>query len=258
MDRMHLGQYADEFSNDTWRIFRIISEFADGYEEMSKLGPAISIFGSARTPQKDPDYTKTRQFSSMIAKRGFSVITGGGGGIMEAANRGAKDAGGVSAGLNIDLPHEQSANRYADLQLHFRYFFVRLVMFMKYSSAFVCFPGGFGTLHEFFNAMTLIQTGKSPTFPVILFGKKYWQGMEDWIKKVMLPRGKEHKIDKQDLNLFYITDNIHEAVDIIVEAHAISQVNKENALISPPCRKITGEGTYSGTPSMSIVSRREK
>jgi len=258
MDRQQLGQFADEFSNDTWRIFRIISEFADGYEEMSRLGPAISVFGSARVHQSDPDYKKARQFASMIAKRGFSIITGGGAGIMEAANRGATDAGGVSAGLNIDLPHEQKANQYADLQLHFRYFFVRLVMFMKYSNAFVCFPGGFGTLHEFFNAMTLIQTGKSPTFPVVLFGKKYWQGLEDWIKKVMLQRGKPHKIEKQDLDLFYITDDLHEAVDIIVEAHAISQVNKENAMISPQCRKITGEGTYTGTPSMSIVSRREK
>ena len=252
------GQFADEFSNDTWRIFRIMSEFAEGYEDMSKLGPAISIFGSARTPQTDPDYKKAREFSAMLAKRGFSIITGGGGGIMEAANRGAKDVGGMSVGLNIDLPHEQKANPYSDLQLHFRYFFVRLVMFMKYSNAFVCFPGGYGTLHEFFNAMTLIQTGKSPSFPVILFGKKYWQGLEDWIKKVMLQPSKSHKIEKKDLDLFYITDDVREAVDIIVEAHSISQVNKENALMAPPCRKITGEGTYTGTPSMSIVSRREK
>ena len=157
------------FTNeDTWRVFRIMSEFVEGFETMSRIGPAVSIFGSARARKTAPDYVEARKLARTLAEQGFAIVTGGGPGIMEAANRGAADAGGTSVGLNITLPHEQKANPYANVQIDFHYFFARLVMFVKYSCAFVCLPGGFGTLHEFFNSMTLIQTGKAEMFPVVL------------------------------------------------------------------------------------------
>ncbi len=237
-----------EFTNDdTWRMFRIMSEFVEGFETMSKIGPAVSIFGSARTPKSDPYYKMARKLAAMLAKEDFAIITGGGPGIMEAANRGANDVGGVSVGLNITLPHEQKANAYTTYSLDFRYFFARLVMFVKYASSFVCFPGGFGTLHEFFNSMTLIQTGKAIEFPVILFGKEFWRGMDGWIKKTMLANGYP-KIDREDLKLYTITDSLEEVVEIICLAQA--KTDREQMLAVPEIGpKLTGEGTLIGKPS---------
>ena len=202
---------------DPWRVFRILSEFVDGFETMSRVGRAVSIFGSARTPEDDPYYRKARKLANMLAKKQYTIITGGGPGIMAAANRGAFEVGGPSVGLNITLPIEQFPNPYQDLTLDFRYFFVRLVMFVKYSCAFVCFPGGFGTLHEFFNSMTLIQTGKARRFPVILIGRSFWDGLEEWIDKIMLHKS-YRKIDPEDMDQFVITDSLHEAMDVICQA----------------------------------------
>jgi len=200
---------------DTWRIFRIMSEFVDGFETMSRIGNAVSIFGSARTPVDHPDYKKARKLAGMLADKDYSVISGGGGGIMEAANRGALENNGISVGLNIELPTEQMPNKYADIQLNFHYFFVRLVMFVKYSKAFVCFPGGFGTLHEFFNSMTLIQTGKADPFPVILIGHAFWDDLRGWIEKTMIKSRNYNKIDPIDMNRFHVTNSLKEAVRII-------------------------------------------
>ncbi|MBT3201960.1 MAG: TIGR00730 family Rossman fold protein [Phycisphaerales bacterium] len=211
---------------DPWRVFRILSEFVDGFDTMSQVGPAVSIFGSARTPEDDPYYRKAKKFAAMLAKERYTVITGGGPGIMAAANQGANEAGGTSVGLNITLPTEQFPNPFQDVTLDFRYFFVRLVMFVKYSSAFVCFPGGFGTLHEFFNSMTLIQTGKATRFPVILIGKSFWNGMEDWVKKIMLSNRSYNKISPEDMDLFTVTDSLHEAMDIILKAHAPDELTR--------------------------------
>ena len=234
---------------DTWRIFRIMSEFVEGFETMNEIGPAVSIFGSARTPKSDPYYEKTRKLSAMLAERGFTIISGGGGGIMEAANRGAYDMGKESIGLNITLPHEQVANPYATSRLDFRYFFARLVMFVKYSNAFVCMPGGFGTLHEFFNSMTLIQTGKAEPFPVVLIGKSFWKGMVGWIEKAMLNTG-HPKICKHDMDRFYLTDSLSEACKIIMESHAIAEVRRaQEEHGHNPSFIETAEGTLTGTPA---------
>ena len=222
---MSLAEFEDR---DTWRIFRIMSEFVDGFETMGTLGPAVSIFGSARTPEEHSDYKKARKLAALLADRGFGIITGGGPGIMEAANRGAHDVGGRSVGLNIELPHEQNPNEFSETQIFFRYFFVRLVMFMKYSNAFVCMPGGFGTMHEFFNAMTLIQTGKAESFPVILIGKSFWSPMEKWIAESLLKK-KYSKINPEDMNRFLITDSLKEAVDVIVECHSMDQLRRANS-----------------------------
>jgi uncharacterized protein (TIGR00730 family) len=248
----------DEFRQmDTWRVFRIMSEIVDGFETMSNVGPAVSIFGSARTPRSDPDYHKARKLGALLGEMGFSIISGGGGGIMEAANRGAFDVRAQSVGLNINLPHEQLANPYADTRLDFRYFFARLLMFVKYSHAFVCFPGGFGTLHEFFNSMTLIQTGKAMPFPVLLIGKSFWQGMHDWISQAML-KNRYHKIDPEDMDRFYITDNLKEAANIIRESYQ----EHERRMREDPHADLaeTGEGTLKGMPPVpaSIVKRKVK
>src|SRR5213083_2016520 len=168
----------DEFTHtDTWRVFRIMGEFVEGFDELATLTRAISIFGSARTHSDDPDYTAAQETAALLARAGFGVITGGGPGIMEAANRGAFEAGGLSVGCNIELPFEQRANPYQTLSLKFKYFFVRKMMFVKYSQAFIIFPGGFGTLDELFEALTLIQTHKIRDFPVVLFGSEYWSGL---------------------------------------------------------------------------------
>lgn len=232
---------------DTWRIFRIMSEFVDGFETMSRIGPAVSIFGSARTPRSDTYYHKARKLAQMLAKRNFAIITGGGPGIMEAANRGAHDVKGVSIGLNITLPHEQTANPYAEYSLDFRYFFARLVMFVKYASAFVCFPGGFGTLHEFFNSMTLIQTEKAEKFPVILIGKSYWKGLDEWMKQTLLPRRGYDKIDPEDTDLFCMTDSLAEAVKIIEATREIAPTGEKD-ISKADMRCPTGEGTLIGKP----------
>jgi hypothetical protein len=202
-------------AEEPWRIFRIMSEFVEGFDELSRVGPAVSIFGSARTPHNDLWYAKAEETAGLLVKAGYAVITGGGGGIMEAANKGAAKAGGVSIGLNIELPQEQNANKYQNLPLHFRYFFARKVMFLKYAHGFMFFPGGYGTLDELFESLVLIQTLKQVQFPVIMFGKDFWAGMVDWLKQKML---NEHAtISPEDMDLFTVIDEPAEAVKIIQE-----------------------------------------
>jgi uncharacterized protein (TIGR00730 family) len=233
----------DLYREDPWRIFRIMSEFVDGFETMSQVNPAVSVFGSARTPPSDRYYKLARKLGQMLAKNGLTVITGGGPGIMEAANRGADEVGGKSVGLNIALPHEQTANTYSNIRLDFHYFFARKVMFVKYACAFVCFPGGFGTLDEFFEAMTLIQTEKVETFPVILIGREFWGTMADWLKRVVLERSKN--ISPDDLKLFFMTDDLDETVEIIEEGRALEQLRLASPVPHSP-RSLTGEGTVVG------------
>ncbi len=202
-------------TNDTWQIFRVMSEFVDGFETLSKLGPAVTIFGSARAKPDSEHYQKAVEIAKRLGKEGYGIISGGGPGIMEAANKGAQEAGADSIGLNIDLPFEQHANPYIDHDklIDFRYFFVRKVMFVKYAQAFVVMPGGFGTLDELFEALTLIQTKKIHRFPVILFDSKFWEGLVNWIKSVLLK--KYHYISPEDLDIFHITDSVDEVVEII-------------------------------------------
>ena len=171
---------------DPWRALRILSEFVEGFDALAAIGPAVSVFGSARTPEGHPHYELARQIGRLLAESGYAVITGGGPGAMEAANRGCKEGGGLSVGCNIELPHEQDLNAYVDLGVEFRYFFARKTMFVKYADAFVILPGGFGTLDELFEALTLIQTGKISHFPVILVGSEYWRGLLDWVREVLL------------------------------------------------------------------------
>ena len=215
----------NEFTdNDTWRVFRIMAEFVDGFETMSRLGRAVSIFGSARTEPQDKYYKLAEQLAGLLVQKDFAVITGGGPGIMEAANKGADQAGGVSVGLNIHLPEEQAPNPYQNLSLDFHYFFARKMMFVRYAWALICFPGGFGTLDEFFEAMTLIQTRKAPRFPVICIGCDYWPGLVKWLESDVL--GKFKNIDLQDMSLFMITDDVKQAADHIAEhAKGLTQTN---------------------------------
>jgi uncharacterized protein (TIGR00730 family) len=198
--------------SDPWRALRILSEFVEGFEALAGVGRAVAVFGSARTPQDHPMYDAARQVGRSLAEAGFAVITGGGPGMMEAANRGARDAGGLSIGCNIELPHEQEPNPYCDISIDFHYFFARKTMFVKYSDAFVIMPGGWGTLDELFEALTLIQTGKIRNFPVVLFGTEYWQGLLDWIRDVQLPAG---AIAPHDVDLLRITDDPAEVCEII-------------------------------------------
>jgi uncharacterized protein (TIGR00730 family) len=201
---------------ESWRLMRIQSELVEGIDALGTLDRAVSIFGSARTPPDHPDYAAARRTAALLAGAGFAVITGGGPGIMEAANRGARDVQGRSIGCNIELPFEQSANPYIDTLISFRYFFVRKTMFIKYSSAFVIFPGGFGTLDEMFEALTLIQTGKISHFPVVLFGTSYWRGLHDWFRDQVLADG---KIGPPDLELLQLTDDPEEAAEMITAVH---------------------------------------
>ena len=205
----------DDFTReDTWRIFRIISEFVDGFEILSNIGKAVSIFGSSRLKPTNKYYKYAEQIAYLLSKSGYAIITGGGPALMEAANKGAKKAGGVSVGLNIQIPSEQKANKYVDILLDFRYFFVRKVMFVKYAKAFVIMPGGYGTLDEFTEAINLIQTERIQKFPVILFGSDYWKGLTKWLADTLLKHG---TINKQDFGLFTITDDPKEVVRIIKE-----------------------------------------
>ena len=199
-------------ANDSWALFKIMAEFVDGYEKMSMIGPCVSFFGSARTASGDPQYQLTVDIAEAIVKSGLGVITGGGPGIMEAANLGAKKGGGTSVGLNINLPFEQKHNEFIDDDklMNFEYFFVRKVMFIKYSQGFVVMPGGLGTLDELFEALTLIQTEKIKKFPILLVGKEYWSGLLDWIKVVLL---KENKLDHDDLNLIHLVESKEEVVE---------------------------------------------
>ena len=206
----------DDFAHtDTWRVFRIMGEFVEGFDELATITRGVAIFGSARTPPEHPQYKAAQETAALLARAGFAVITGGGPGIMEAANRGAFEAGGLSIGCNIELPFEQKGNAYQTRSVTFKYFFVRKTMFVKYSTAFIIFPGGFGTLDEMFEALTLIQTRKIRNFPVILFGKSYWAGMLEWLKGIMMEEG---KIMESDLKLLYITDSPEEVADIVAKS----------------------------------------
>jgi uncharacterized protein (TIGR00730 family) len=198
---------------DPWRVLRIQSEFVDGFGTLAELGPAISIFGSARTSVDDPIYAATETLAAKLVAAGVAVITGGGPGVMEAANKGAAEAGGVSVGLGIELPFESSLNPYVNLGINFRYFFARKTMFVKYAQGFVVMPGGFGTLDELFESLTLVQTRKVTSFPVVLFGSAYWQGLLDWLRATPLQQG---TISASDLDLFSITDDLDEAVATVL------------------------------------------
>ena len=208
--------WQDARIKDLWRVFRVMGEFVEGFETLSEVGPAVSIFGSARTKPGTPNYELGVAVSKELVKRGFGIISGGGPGIMEAANKGAHEAKGTSVGLNINIPHEQFSNPYIDSDrlVNFDFFFVRKVMFVKYAQGFVVLPGGFGTMDELFEALTLIQTQKSSQFPVVLMGTAFWGGLVDWLKETMLAAG---NIAEKDLNLFRITDDPVEAADLISE-----------------------------------------
>ncbi len=208
----------DEFTHtDTWRVFRIMGEFVEGFDELATLTRGVSIFGSARTSPDNPEYKAAQETAALLAKEGFAVITGGGPGIMEGANRGAFEAGGLSIGCNIELPFEQRPNPYQTRGLKFKYFFVRKMMFVKYSLGFIIFPGGFGTLDELFEALTLIQTQKISNFPVVLFGTAYWQGLLDWIRDFAMKQG---KVSEKDLQLLHVTDSPAEVVEIIIKSQS--------------------------------------
>lgn len=207
-------------ATDSWQIFKIMSEFVEGFEKMSRIGPCVSIFGSARTKSSNPYYKLAEEIAFKLTKEGYGVISGGGPGIMEAANKGAKSGGGKSVGLNIVLPFEQSHNPFIDSDkiIHFDYFFVRKTIFLKYSQGFVAMPGGFGTLDELFEAITLIQTNKLAHFPIVLVGTKYWKGLLEWVKTTMLLE--ENNISEKDLELFHIVDTSDEAVAIITDFYS--------------------------------------
>ena len=199
---------------DPFRVMRIQSEFVEGFGTLAELGRAVSVFGSARTPEGSPEYEAGVKIGRALAEAGFGVITGGGPGAMEAANRGASEAGGVSVGLGIELPYEQGLNPYVDIGVNFRYFFVRKTMFVKYAQGFVVLPGGLGTLDECFEALTLVQTKKVTRFPIVLFGSSYWGGLVDWLEHTLIAQG---KASRQDLELFHLTDDIDEVVDLVTK-----------------------------------------
>jgi hypothetical protein len=203
-------------STDPWRVLRITGEFVEGFDRLASIEKAVTVFGSARTAPGDPQYRAAEEVAGLLARAGFAVITGGGPGIMEAANKGAKEAGGLSIGCNIELPFEQEPNPYLDTLIDFRYFFVRKTMFAKYSAAFLIFPGGFGTLDELFEALVLIQTGKLFHFPVILFGQRYWGGLVRWLQARVLREG---KVSPSDLDLMVLTDDPVQAADFVVNAY---------------------------------------
>jgi uncharacterized protein (TIGR00730 family) len=232
LSREGMWRAEQELTTDSWRVFRIMGEFVEGFDTLARVGPAVSIFGSARTRPDDPYYTAAEETARLLSDSGFSVITGGGPGIMEAANKGAVEGGGHSVGCNIELPFEQGMNAWVRTAVNFRYFFVRKTMFVKYAEGFIIFPGGFGTMDELFESLTLIQTGKVRNFPVVLFGSAYWQGLLEWIKGTMMTAGNIHAAD---LDLLVVTDSPQEAVDTIVscyeESCATARRNSEAALL---------------------------
>lgn len=198
--------------NETWRVFRIMSEFVEGFESLRNIGPAVSIFGSSKIRSRDPYYKMTVKISEILSRKGFSIISGGGGGMMEAANRGARKGRGLSIGLNIEIPDEQIPNKYQNKSLFFKHFFARKVMFVKYADGYVIMPGGFGTLDEFFESLTLMQTKKIPKFPVVVVGTEYWGGLLEWVKKTMVDTG---TITRADLDLFHVSDDPEEVAHIM-------------------------------------------
>ncbi len=244
-----------DLSYETWRVFRIMAEFVDGFETMSRIGRAVTVFGSARTTETQQPYKKAVEMGRRFAEENYAVITGGGPGIMEAANRGAFEAGGQSIGLNITLPMEQKPNPYQTLELNFHYFFVRKVMFVKYASAFVIFPGGFGTMDEFFEAMTLIQTEKIKPFPVVCIGTDFWKEMIDWLRDTMLR--KYGNVSPEDMDRFIVTDSIEDGITVIREC-----VEKGRFLGPKPhdltgrAARMTGEGTVVGYETHTYEQHR--
>lgn len=249
---------------DTWRVFRIMGEFVEGFEVMATVGKAVTIFGSARTRPDDPYYRAAQKTASLLAKAGFAVITGGGPGIMEAGNKGAFEAGRQSIGLNITLPHEQESNRYQTTSLDFHYFYVRKVMFVKYAAAFICFPGGYGTLDELFEILTLVQTMKIKSMPILLYGSEYWSGLIDWIRSRLTPEF----IDAEDTDIFRVVDSPQEAVRVLragVRRNWWRPANRalRDAAVSPNHHPVplasskstdTGEGTrYGRRPKRSAA-----
>ncbi|MFB4195011.1 LOG family protein [Streptomyces carpaticus] len=206
---------SDWVHGDPWRVLRIQSEFVEGFGALAELGPAVSVFGSARTPPGSPEYEAGVRIGRGLAEAGFTVITGGGPGAMEAANKGAAEAGGVSVGLGIELPFEQGLNEYVNIGVNFRYFFVRKTMFVKYAQGFLVLPGGMGTMDELFEALTLVQTRKVTRFPIVLVGRDYWQGLADWLRHTMIAGG---KASEKDLDLFHVTDDEDEAIALVTKA----------------------------------------
>jgi uncharacterized protein (TIGR00730 family) len=228
------GPSAADFTHtDPWRVFRIMGEFVEGFDTLASVGHAVTIFGSARVKPDDPHYEAAVETARLLAEAGFAVITGGGPGIMEAANRGAKEGGGLSIGCNIELPFEQGTNAYVEMPINFHYFFVRKTMFVKYSEAFIIFPGGFGTMDELFEALTLIQTGKVRDFPVVLFGTEYWGGMLEWIRATMLEEG---KISPDDVDLLVATDSPEEAVRVVLASARRLQLEEPASPETTPAR----------------------
>jgi uncharacterized protein (TIGR00730 family) len=211
------------FKSDSWRVLRIMGEFVWGFDHLADVSDGVTIFGSARTQPSDPHYLKAVETARLLAQAGITVITGGGPGIMEAANKGALEGGGLSIGCNIELPFEQGSNPYLSRSLNFKFFFVRKMMFLKYATAFIVYPGGYGTLDELFEALTLIQTGKVKHFPVILFGSEYWSGLVEWLTRTV---AEERKINPADLELFSVTDDPAEAARIVIEARRTKPVDK--------------------------------
>jgi uncharacterized protein (TIGR00730 family) len=214
---------------DPWRVFRIMSEFVDGFDELAQIPPSVAVFGSARTKLGDPSYEAAVQTARLLAKAGFGIITGGGPGIMEAGNKGAQEGGNVSIGCNIELPFEQDPNPYLGISLDFRYFFVRKTMFVKYSEAFIIFPGGFGTMDELFEALTLIQTKKVSHFPVILYDSAYWAGLINWICETMLTTG---KVSPEDVGLLLLSDDPEETCQFVIEAYQESCSQERSIKVS--------------------------
>ena len=206
----------DWVHTDPWRVLRIQSEFVEGFGALAEIPRAVAVFGSARTSERHPEYAAAREIAAALARAGYAIITGGGPGVMAAANRGACDAEGYSIGLGIELPFEEGLNEWVDLGINFRYFFARKTMFVKYAQAFVCLPGGFGTMDELFEALTLVQTGKITRFPIVLFGCDYWRGLLDWLQATMVGTG---KIGETDLALLHCTDDVDEVVRILQESH---------------------------------------
>ncbi len=233
----HYGDFERAMGSEAWRVLRIVGEFVEGFETLAEIGSAVTVFGSARTEPHDPYYEAAAAFTARLAQLNIPVLTGGGPGIMEAANKGAYQAGGVSVGLNISLPMEQDPNPYQTHELTFNYFFCRKVMFVKYAKAFVIFPGGFGTMDEFFESLTLIQTLKIEPFPVVCYGTKFWSGLIDWMRHSM--RDKFKTIGGDDLGLFRMTDDIDEAVEI-VQGHFAGESMMDTTPPTPP--KLPGAG----------------